>query len=146
MSISQFEQNSLLREVIADYDFKNPTLDLGAALESMHSALSTSDNGYALAANQIGLQLRAFIIGEREYINPRITKQVGVQQSREGCLSFSGLYITRTRPARIWVKYYDRHGVSHAAQYTELKAIAFCHELDHLNGVVFTDCEYTVSS
>jgi peptide deformylase len=144
--IPKYEENPLLTRVMDEFDFDNPQLDIVDAISRMRIELSQSSNGYALAANQIGIKLRAFIIGQKEYINPKIIKYVGTQSSTEGCLSFPNIFIERERPARISVKFQDMSGKVHRLQYTGIKAVAFCHELDHLNGVIFTDCEYKVKN
>ena len=127
-----------------EFNFSSPQLDIVEAIERMRVELAGCSNGYALAANQIGIKLRAFIIGQKEYINPKLVKIVGVQCSTEGCLSFPNLFIERHRPARITVKYQDINGKVHRCEYTGIKAVAFCHELDHLDGKVFIESEYKV--
>lgn len=144
MPIPVYNENPLLNEVMEEFDFNNPSINLVDAIQKMRMSLASCDNGYALAANQIGIKLRAFIIKEKEYINPRIIKSIGIQTSSEGCLSFPDLYIERSRPARIWVKYYDITGKSHSSEYTGIKAVAFSHELDHLNGKTFLEENHKV--
>ena len=74
-----------------------------------------------------------------ELINPEIVSQKGKQEGSEGCLSFPGEYGIVVRPNKVTVKAQDRMGKEFTIQGKELLARAFCHEIDHLNGVVFKD-------
>jgi len=73
-----------------------------------------------------------------ELINPQISKSIGEQTGREGCLSVPGVHGIVTRPETVIVKAQDRHGNSFEIEVSELTARAACHEIDHLNGVIFT--------
>lgn len=143
-SIPSYYENPLLKVVVDEFDFDNPSVNLEHSLDVMRKSLRECPFGYALAANQIGIPLRAFIIKDKEYINPRIIKSVGLQTSEEGCLSFPDMYVQRTRPARIWVKYRDVNGKNHTNEYSGFKAVAFCHELDHLNGKTFLEGNHKI--
>ncbi len=98
--------------------------------------------GVGLAAVQVGVLKRVVVIdvgdGLMELINPEITKAEGEQRESEGCLSFPGEYGVTLRPAKVQVKAQDRNGKWHIYTGEGLKARAFCHEIDHLDGVVFT--------
>ena len=100
-------------------------------------------NGVGLAAPQIGISRRVVVIdvgeGLLELINPRIVATKGKQTGNEGCLSFPGLVGTVTRPNKVEVEAQDRHGDTYRIVGTELLARAFCHELDHLDGVCYVD-------
>ena len=89
------------------------------------------DNGVGLAAVQVGILKRIVVIdcgdGPVELINPEIVKTEGEQCGQEGCLSLPGRYETVRRPQKVQVKGQDR------------EARAFCHEIDHLDGVLFID-------
>lgn len=99
-------------------------------------------NGVGLAAVQVGVLKRAVVIdvgdGLIELINPEITKKEGEQRESEGCLSFPGEYGVTLRPEKVQVKAQDRNGKWHIYTGEGLKARAFCHEIDHLDGIVFT--------
>ena len=102
-------------------------------------------NGAGLAAPQVGILRRVCIVdigdedGLIELINPEIIKQSGKQHELEGCLSVPGMWGYVERPAKVKVKAQDRYGKEFEIEGTELLAIALCHEIDHLSGILFTD-------
>ena len=103
-------------------------------------------NGVGLAAVQVGVLRRVVVLdcstdrsGYIELINPEITKTEGEQFENEGCLSLPGETGVTKRPATVTVKAQDRDGNWCVYTGTELKARCFCHEIDHLDGVLFTD-------
>lgn len=106
--------------------------------ETMHKA-----NGVGLAAPQVGLLRRVVVVdvgeGVIELVNPQIIACSGEQEGLEGCLSFPGEWGITKRPEYVKVKALDRNGKEFTVEGRELLAKAFCHELDHLNGVVFKD-------
>jgi len=104
--------------------------------------------GVGLAANQIGVLLRIFVIdvaGEDEpsdlkvFINPEIVETDGTQTWEEGCLSFPGVMEEIRRAERVRVKALDRDGKPFELEAEGLLAVAIQHENDHLNGVVMLD-------
>ena len=113
-------------------------------LETMYQA-----EGVGLAAPQVGVLRRIITvdIGEGAYvmINPEILEQEGEVVDSEGCLSFPDVtgYVKRTK--KIKVKYTDLDGEDHEIEGEDLMARCVCHEVDHLNGIVFVDklCEPT---
>lgn len=104
--------------------------------ETMYDA-----NGVGLAAPQVGMLKRVVVIdcgdGPIELVNPEITMSEGEQMESEGCLSVPGKYGVCKRPAKVQVKAQDRTGKWHIYTGEELKARCFCHELDHLEGILF---------
>lgn len=98
-------------------------------------------NGVGLAAVQVGVLRRAVVIdcgdGKVELVNPRIVGQSGRQEGTEGCLSFPEEYFVVPRPNSVIVEAQDRYGKPFRIKGEGLKARAFCHEIDHLDGVVF---------
>ena len=103
-------------------------------------------NGVGLAAPQVGILRRVVIIdtGEElvELINPEIVETSGEQDGMEGCLSVPGEYWLVKRPNYAKARAQDRHGEWFEVEGDGLTARCFCHEIDHLDGVVFTDkCE-----
>ena len=112
--------------------------------ETMHHA-----NGVGLAAPQVGILRRVAVIDVSpeqnkviELVNPQIIAYSGKQVGNEGCLSFPGQWGIVKRPNYVKVRAQDRHGEEFEIEGKELFARAFCHEIDHLNGVVFKDvCE-----
>ena len=99
--------------------------------------------GAGLAAPQVGVLRRVFIVMvDDEYyecINPVIVKQSGKQTGEEGCLSVKGKQGTVTRPYRVTVKALDRNGNPFTVNAEGFLARAFCHENDHLDGVIYID-------
>ncbi len=102
-------------------------------------------SGVGLAGPQVGMMRRVCVVdcydgeGVVELINPEIIAREGEQTGSEGCLSFPGLWGTVTRPNKVTVRAQNRYGEWFEVTGEELKARAFCHEIDHLNGVCFVD-------
>lgn len=100
-------------------------------------------NGVGLAAPQVGVLKRIAVVdigdGLIELINPEIIEQSGVQEGSEGCLSVPGKYGEVQRPKRVTVRATDRNGKVFEITGEDLLARAFCHEIDHLDGIVFVD-------
>ncbi|MDD2627348.1 MAG: peptide deformylase [Clostridia bacterium] len=100
-------------------------------------------DGVGLAAPQVGILKRIVVydIGEgpKVLINPIIEKATGKQCGEEGCLSSPNVFGEVDRPEKIVVKAYDIDGKEIKVKATELEAIVICHEIDHLNGVLFLD-------
>jgi len=129
---------------ITDYN-KRLHILLDDMLETLIDA-----QGVGLAAPQVGVLRRAVIIldtskatddsdGEYvEFINPEIIEFNGEQTGHEGCLSIPGVYGIVTRPAYIKVRASDRNGASFEYEGHDLTARAIAHEIDHLDGILFT--------
>lgn len=99
--------------------------------------------GVGLAAPQVGVLRRVVVVevepGELiELINPEIVYSSGKQTGPEGCLSVPGKQGTVTRPSYVKVRALDREGVMREYEGTELLARCFCHEIDHLDGKLYT--------
>ncbi|MCL2752440.1 MAG: peptide deformylase [Firmicutes bacterium] len=111
-------------------------------LDDMRETLE-HEKGAGLAAVQVGVLKRVFIItvGKRtvELINPEIVKESGEITDDEGCLSIPGERGLVMRPAKVKVKAFDRRGNMFMLKLDGYEARAFCHELDHLNGVLYID-------
>ena len=112
-------------------------------LDDMRETLQEA-GGIGLAAPQVGVLRRVAIIEIEEgdlieMINPEIIRREGEQREVEGCLSAPGKYAETSRPAVVKVAYLNRDGESCEREGTELLARAFCHEIDHLNGVLCFD-------
>ena len=102
-----------------------------------------SEGGVGLAAPQVGVLRRVCVVeveeGEvYELINPVIVEQEGDQYGSEGCLSVPGYYGDVHRPQRVVVEALDRKGEKQRYEAEDFKARAFCHEIDHLDGIVYT--------
>ena len=116
---------------------------LAQLLDDMKQTMQNAD-GVGLAAPQVGILRRAVVVdtGEQvlELVNPRIIRQSKETQTGvEGCLSLPGEYGIVTRPMRVRVRAQDRRGVWHEYDGEELTARAFCHELAHLEGQMYTE-------
>lgn len=100
------------------------------------------ENGVGLAAVQVGILKRVVVVdigeGPMELVNPEITFSEGEQREQEGCLSLPGKWGTTVRPMKVQVKAQDRNGKWQVFTGEGLKARAFCHEIDHLDGILFT--------
>ena len=110
-------------------------------LEDMRETLVDS-GGVGLAAPQVGILRRVVLVdtGEEilELINPELVETDGEQEGPEGCLSVPGKYGLVKRPYYARVRAQDREGNWYEAEGEELIARCFCHELDHLDGILYT--------
>ncbi len=123
---------------------------LHTLLDDMRETLLAAD-GVGLAAPQVGILRRAVIVMDTnkvdltpeeqiiELINPQIVSADGEQTGQEGCLSVPGVYGIVTRPEHVVVKAQDRFGKPFTVEGTGLTARCFCHEIDHLDGHLFTE-------
>jgi peptide deformylase len=146
----------MLRFTAAPVDFKKtPKSALKKIISDMTVALNSQDDGVAIAAPQIGVSLRMFVVSQKVFemvekkslmgkdlvcINPKITKlskkKVNVE---EGCLSVRWLYGKVKRSLQATLEYYDENGKKHTLGASGLLAQIFQHETDHLDGVLFID-------
>ncbi len=115
---------------------------LHVLLDDMKETLISAD-GAGLAAPQVGVMRRIAIVSVDEkyfeLINPEIIEYSGEEISPEGCLSIPGVVGTVNRPYKVTVKAQDRFGKEYTATGEGLLARAFCHEIDHLDGILFKD-------
>ena len=111
-------------------------------LDDMRDTLIDS-NGVGLAAPQVGILRRVVLvdIGDEilELVNPTMVETDGEQVGAEGCLSVPGKYGLVKRPYYAKVRAQDRDGNWYEADGEELTARCFCHELDHLDGIIYTE-------
>lgn len=112
-------------------------------LDDMKETLASA-NGVGLAAPQVGILRRVALVvnGEDqvlELINPSILSTEGEQEGWEGCLSVPGRWGLVKRPMRVRVRAQDRNGEWFEVEDTEVTARCFCHELEHLDGHMFTE-------
>lgn len=140
-----------LRDIVKD---PNPTLrkkcrpvdvfdeKLGKLLDDMRETMIHAD-GVGLAAPQIGILRRIAVVQVDdfyiEFVNPEIVKTSGKQVGPEACLSVPGKSCDVKRPYKVTVEYQDRHGKYMSVTAEEFIARAFCHEIDHLDGVLYYD-------
>ena len=110
-------------------------------LDDMHETLADS-GGVGLAAPQVGILRRVVLVdnGEEvlELVNPTLVETDGIQEGAEGCLSIPGKYGLVKRPMYAKVRAQDRNGNWFETDGQELTARCFCHELDHLDGILYT--------
>lgn len=136
---------TILHEPARAVDAVTPEIDRLVAdmVDTMYAA-----PGIGLAAPQIGVPLRVFVVditlgrdprGLIVLINPEFVLREGVQLEEEGCLSVPGFDATVVRPERAIVKGLDRTGTERQYDGTGLLARAFQHEMDHLDGALFVD-------
>lgn len=148
---------------VAEKDLSSPALK--KIIQKMHRALAPEPYGVAIAAPQIGESLRIFVVAgrvfadephhtpekevqkkapaaapNRVYINPEITRASRAKRDEsEGCLSVRGVYGDVPRHERVTLKYRDETGAIRTENATGLLCHIFQHEVDHLNGILFTD-------
>ena len=115
---------------------------LHALLDDMKATVRTEE-GAGLAAPQIGILRRMAVVdveeGYFEFINPVIVQQKGGQTGGEGCLSVRGKSGIVSRPMKVTLAYQDRFGEKHVLKAKGFFARAICHELDHLDGILYID-------
>lgn len=113
---------------------------LHTLLDDMYETMQEA-NGVGLAAPQVGILRRVVVVdigeGKIELINPVIIGKSGEQRENEGCLSCPGEYGITIRPYKVTVKAQDRYGKDFVTAGEGLLARAFCHEIDHLDGILF---------
>ncbi len=116
--------------------------ELGKLLDDMKETLRAAE-GAGLAAPQIGVPIRAVVVdveeGYFELINPIFVWQKGEQVGPEGCLSVRGKAGTVRRPSKVKILFQDRNGDKYSIVARDFFARAICHELDHLDGILYTD-------
>ena len=136
------ETHPALRRMMPNFDFKNPPVDPNKFASSLVETCK-KHNGLGLSANQCGYEYRVFVMGSGDdyvaFFNPAIIwSSEETLKMEEGCLSFLDLFLNVERPARIKVIYQDYTGEAKEAEFTGLTARCFQHELDHMNGIVYT--------
>lgn len=116
--------------------------DLDDLLDDMKQTMYEND-GMGLAAPQVGVLRRAVIVDVNgmfvELINPQILNAEGEDIAEEGCLSVPNFHGKVKRPYKITVKAYDRYGYEFTLTGEKMLARCICHEIDHLDGILFVD-------
>lgn len=141
-----------IRKVLTEEDEtlrkkSKPVVDFDERLhELLDDMLDTmkKQEGAGLAGVQVGVLKRLFIMdtghGLRECINPVLLKSEGINKVKvEGCLSVPGKCGYVERPDKVWVEYQDRNGQKVSKKFTGFEAKCFCHEYDHLDGILYID-------
>ena len=135
------EGDDVLRKICRPVESITPRILqlLDDMLETLHDA-----NGVGLAAPQVGILRRIAIVevvdGQvYELINPEIIEREGKQNEMEGCLSVPEQWGVTDRPMKVTVRAMNRKGETYTVSGSGLLARAFCHEIDHLDGILFKD-------
>lgn len=117
---------------------------LKVLVEDMKDTLLDAD-GVGLAAPQVGVTRRIAVVLDGEggeiltLVNPEIIGMEGEQEATEGCLSVPGVWGKTRRPARVTVKAFDENGKEFTVTRDGITAVCFCHEIDHLDGILFRE-------
>ncbi len=134
---------------VGDDVLRGKCLPVEAFDEKLHLLLDDmketvkAEQGAGLAAPQVGVLKRAVVVdvdeGYFEFINPVIVQQKGEQSGWEGCLSVKGKSGIVSRPMKLTLTYQDRYGEKYLLKAKGFFARAICHELDHLDGILYID-------
>jgi len=136
------EHHPILKQVLPEFDFANSPVKPNEFASSLVETCK-ANHGIGLSANQCGFPYRVFVMGTVDdyvaFFNPKITSTTGEVHMVEGCLSFPFLGLRITRPEVIEVEYQDFNGEKKTAKFSGISARCFQHELDHMNGIVYTE-------
>lgn len=136
--------NKLLLEMIPEFDLNElPKQEMQTFIRRLKKTM-VDYGGLGLSANQCGYRFRMFVMGSKDEqivcINPRITDKFDDPiKLREGCLSYPGMYLYVPRYKKIEVEYHDENGKLNKEIFEGITAHVFQHELDHMNGIVYTE-------
>lgn len=136
------DSDPILAERMPEWDFAAET-EARPLVQQMFDTMIAA-KGIGLAANQVGLRHRLFIMGSEHdglvaaCFNPVVTAVDGMLLADEGCLSFPNLFLKVKRPEIVAVSYQDSDGAVVERTFDGIWARVFQHELDHLDGIVFT--------
>jgi peptide deformylase len=145
LSIIKFP-NPVLRQKVEEFDFENCILDPVKLEQELIETMLAYD-GIGLAAVQVGITLRVFVMGHRDnpdaaqaFFNPMVVAAVDeIEDLEEGCLSFPGIYVNIKRPKKILARWQNSQGEWQESEFDGYNCKCFLHELDHLEGIVFQD-------
>ena len=138
------DKHPMLSQRIPEYDVRNIGSPVLAKLIKRLKMTMKLHNGIGLSANQCGVFERVFVIGTEHFqiacINPEIVEtSETTKKENEGCLSFPGLSVKVDRPEWIMARYINEEGKQVEVRMEGLTAKCYQHELDHMNGIKFTD-------
>ncbi|MEG1255038.1 peptide deformylase [Clostridium sp.] len=143
MALRQFRYNDddILRKRCREVVEVNDHIRM--ILDDMLDTLHNTENGAAIAAPQVGILRRLVVIdmgtGIFKLVNPQKIDESGEQKCIEGCLSFPGRFGKTIRPQKVTIKALDENGKEVVLTGEGEMAKCFCHEIDHLDGIVFVD-------
>ena len=136
------EDAEILRRKLPEFDFSNPPVNPNEFASTLVETCK-KNQGLGLSANQCGFPHRVFVMGAGDdyvaFFNPKLVSSMGEAHMIEGCLSFPLLGLRITRPQEIVVEYQDFLGEKHTTRLNGISARCFLHELDHMDGIVYTD-------
>lgn len=139
--------NDILRERMPEFDFSNPIIDPKQLEKEMIETMLLND-AIGLAANQVGIKTRVFVMGTKSHpdnavgiFNPIILETFGndLVDDSEGCLSFPGIFANIKRPKSIKAQWQNSLGETVVTEIDGYTARCFLHEYDHLEGIVYQD-------
>jgi peptide deformylase len=136
--------NEFLTKEVKTVDLENPGFDPKELKKEMVDFMLLN-NGIGLSANQIGLDAKVFVMGDKVEnsticINPTVLQYTSdTQNDYEGCLSFPNIYMRIKRPKEILAEFYDENLEKQTVKITDYSAKCYLHELDHLLGITFKD-------
>jgi peptide deformylase len=145
MNIIKFP-NPILREQMPTFDFDNPLMDPKALEKEMLEFMYARD-GIGLAANQVGIKARVFVMGHKAnpesgmaFFNPIVVANTEkIEDMEEGCLSFPGVYVKIKRPSAIKARWQNSSGEWEEGEFDGYNCKCFLHEFDHLEGITYQD-------
>jgi peptide deformylase len=138
--------NPILEERMPEFDFDNPLTD-PVQLEKDMIETMLERGGIGLAANQVGVKTRMFVMGHPKYrdhaqafFNPVIAGITeDTLEEEEGCLSFPNIYVKIKRPRGVLVRFQNSKGETQEAEFFGTECRCFLHEFDHLEGITYKD-------
>lgn len=137
----RYNDDIVLRKKCKEVTFINDKIR--QILDDMLDTLHDTDNGAALAANQVGILKRLVVINYcnccLKLVNPKIIGCSGVQECIEGCLSFPNRLVKTIRPQKVTIQALNENGEEVIVSGEDELAKCFCHELEHLDGEIFLD-------
>jgi peptide deformylase len=136
----------ILTQNMPEFDFTNPITDPKQLEADMLEAMFAHD-GMGLAANQVGIATRMFVMGHKNlkenaqaFFNPVVIANTeSIADLEEACLSFPGVYVTIKRPTAIKARWQNSSGEWEEGEFSGYDCKCFLHELDHLEGITFKD-------
>jgi peptide deformylase len=135
------ESDPILKEVMPEFDFDNSPVNPSDFASTLVETCKAR-HGLGLSANQCGFRYRVFVMGHGDeyvaFFNPKLISSKGEAHMPEGCLTFPFMMLRITRPETIEVEYQDYEGNKKTATYSGMSARCWLHELDHMNGIVYT--------
>jgi peptide deformylase len=138
--------NPILRKRIPKFIFEDSAIDPVKLEKDMIEVMFAHD-GIGLAANQVGVSARMFVMGHKDnpelaqaFYNPIVIANTDtIEDLEEGCLSFPGMYVNIKRPSKIRARWQNSRGEWQEDEFDGYNCKCFLHELDHLEGIVFQD-------